>query len=157
LCSKEHEVSAHYFISSYGVIYQLVKDEDVAWHAGVSAWGDMKSLNFNSIGIEIFNSTAGNSLPYKGLQYKALYRLMAFLLYVYKIPIKNVLGHSDIAPDRKTDPGYLFHWQGLYSRGFAEPLPFIANPTDKELFDMGYKGQSENNRKAYFLRFGQKA
>lgn len=156
LCSTQHEVSAHYFISLHGVIYQLVKDEDVAWHAGVSAWKNMQSLNFNSIGIELFNSTAGNGVAYHPLQYKALYKLMSYLIYTYKIPIENVLAHSDIAPDRRTDPGYLFSWNGLYLRGLGKPLPFKPNPTDKELFEMGYRGGFKANRDAYFLKFGQK-
>lgn len=155
-CDSENQLSAHYFIASTGVIYQFVQDQNVAWHAGISAWKDMTSLNFNSIGIELFNPTAGNGKPYVKPQYEALYKLMSYLINTYNIPLKNVLGHSDVAPDRKTDPGCFFEWNGLYKKGLAKPLPFICNPSKEDLVKMGYRGEYENCKRAYLTKFGYK-
>lgn len=121
LCSVAHPVSCHYFIGADGNLYQLVEDKEIAWHAGVSQWGKDKSLNFTSLGIELFNPSAGNQVPYTEAQYQRLIELLEYLLPKYQIPKENVLGHSDIAPGRKTDPGYLFDWKRLYIEGVAKP------------------------------------
>jgi N-acetylmuramoyl-L-alanine amidase len=123
LCSIDHPVSSHYFIGANGNLYQLVEDKEIAWHAGISEWGKDKSLNFTSLGVELFNPSAGNKSPYTEAQYQALIKLLENLLQQYQIPEENVLGHSDIAPGRKTDPGYLFDWQRLYRAGVALPTP----------------------------------
>ncbi|MFT7144875.1 MAG: N-acetylmuramoyl-L-alanine amidase [Alphaproteobacteria bacterium] len=150
------EVSAHYYISSTGKLYQLVKDEYKAWHAGVSAWGNMHHLNCNSIGIELFNTTAGNKKPYTKAQYETLAQLLHYLIETYKIPLEHVLGHSDIASIRetnhRTDPGMFFDWQFLYRKGLAKPLPRYKNPSAPLLWGMGYRGSYENRMRAYMLR-----
>jgi N-acetylmuramoyl-L-alanine amidase len=114
LRDKSKEVSCHYFIDSKGTLFQLVRDSDIAWHAGESFWGNDKSLNFTSLGIELFNPSAGNGKAYTAQQYRTLIKLLNLLINKYDIPVSNVLGHCDIAPDRKTDPGYLFDWDRLY-------------------------------------------
>ena len=92
----------------------LVPDLYIAWHAGKSSWKNYKSLNQNSIGIEITNP--GHEFGYKKFskkQISSLLKLSKFLIKKYKISSKNILGHSDIAPDRKKDPGEKFPWKYL--------------------------------------------
>ena len=86
----------------------MVEDKNVAWHAGKSKWGKDINLNNESIGIEIVN-TGKEAFP--KAQIKQLLRLLKILSKKYKIKNKNILGHSDIAPDRKQDPGPLFPWK----------------------------------------------
>ena len=92
----------------------LVPDLYIAWHAGKSSWKNFKSLNFNSIGIEISNpGHYFNYKKYSNKQINSLLNLSKFLINKYKIKSKNILGHSDIAPDRKKDPGEKFPWSFL--------------------------------------------
>ena len=114
LTNYESQVSCHYLINKNGEITKLVPDLYVAWHAGKSKWKKYESLNKNSIGIEITNP--GHSFGYKKfpkLQILSLIKLTKFLIRKYKINKKNILGHSDIAPERKKDPGEKFPWQYL--------------------------------------------
>ena len=114
LTNKRSEVSSHYLISQTGKIINLVPDLYIAWHAGRSKWKKQESLNKNSIGIEITNP--GHSFGYKEFpkqQIISLIKLTKFLISKYKINKKNILGHSDIAPERKKDPGEKFPWQNL--------------------------------------------
>ena len=114
LCDQKSKVSAHYFIKRNGNILRLVPDLYEAWHAGKSNWKKFKSLNKNSIGIEIQNS--GHNYVYENFQIKqinSLKKLLTYLLKIYRINYNNVLGHSDIAPDRKKDPGEKFPWKNL--------------------------------------------
>ena len=114
LTNIHSEVSSHYLIKNNGDIVILVPDLYIAWHAGKSSWKNYKSLNQNSIGIEISNP--GHELGYKKFskkQISSLLQLSKFLSKKYKISSKNILGHSDIAPERKKDPGEKFPWQYL--------------------------------------------
>ena len=114
LTSIQSEVSCHYLIKNNGEIIKLVPDLYVAWHAGKSSWGSFKSLNQSSIGIEITNP--GHEFSYKKFSNKqilSLLKLSKFLIKKYKIKHKNILGHSDIAPERKKDPGEKFPWEYL--------------------------------------------
>ena len=114
LTNIQSEVSCHYLIKNNGSIFKLVPDLYIAWHAGKSSWGDCKSLNKNSIGIEITNP--GHEFNYKKFtkkQITSLLILSKFLIKKYKINLKNILGHSDVAPERKKDPGEKFPWQYL--------------------------------------------
>ena len=114
LCDFNSNVSAHYFIKKNGDILNLIPDLYEAWHAGKSRWGNYKSLNKNSIGVEIQNSGHANKYERFTLnQINTLKRLLKKLIIDYKINQKNVLGHSDIAPDRKMDPGEKFPWKNL--------------------------------------------
>jgi N-acetylmuramoyl-L-alanine amidase len=115
LTNIQSEVSSHYLIKNNGEIITLVPDLYIAWHAGKSSWRSFKSLNKNSIGIEITNP--GHNLNYKKFSKKqitSLIKLSRFLIKKYRISHKNILGHSDIAPDRKKDPGEKFPWKYLY-------------------------------------------
>ena len=114
LTNIQSEVSSHYLIKNNGNIITLVPDLYIAWHAGKSSWKSYKSLNQNSIGVEITNP--GHSFGYKKFskkQISSLLKLSKFLIKKYKISPKNILGHSDIAPERKKDPGEKFPWEYL--------------------------------------------
>jgi N-acetylmuramoyl-L-alanine amidase len=113
-------VSSHYLIKNNGEIVKIVPDLYIAWHAGISSWKNLKSLNKNSIGIEISNP--GHDFIYKRFskkQIKSILILSKFLIQKYKIRKKNILGHSDIAPSRKKDPGEKFPWQFLSKQGIG--------------------------------------
>ena len=112
LTNIQSEVASHYLIKNNGEIIILVPDSYIAWHAGFSAWKKYKFLNQNSIGIEISNP--GHQFGYKKFSLKqinSLIKLSRFLIKKYKINKKNILGHSDIAPLRKKDPGENFPWE----------------------------------------------
>ena len=114
LTEIQSEVSCHYLIKNNGEIVKIVPDLYVAWHAGKSSWKNYKSLNQNSIGIEITNP--GHEYGYKNFTQKqitTLVKLSKFLIKKYKINPKNILGHSDIAVLRKKDPGEKFPWEYL--------------------------------------------
>tara|TARA_B100001093_G_scaffold265838_1_gene254278 strand:- start:91 stop:822 length:732 start_codon:yes stop_codon:yes gene_type:complete len=114
LCDISKKVSAHYFIKNNGEVINLVPDLYEAWHAGKSRWNKHYSLNKNSIGIEIHNP--GHDHGYKNFspkQLKSLISLLKKLISKYKINLKNILAHSDIAPERKKDPGEKFPWKKL--------------------------------------------
>ena len=114
LTDIQSEVSCHYLIKNNGEIVKIVPDLYIAWHAGKSSWKNYKSLNQNSIGIEITNP--GHEYGYKNFTQKqitALLKLSKFLIKKYKINPKNILGHSDIAVLRKKDPGEKFPWEYL--------------------------------------------
>ena len=114
LTDIQSEVSCHYLIKNNGEIITMVPESYIAWHVGKSSWGSYRSLNKNSIGIEITNP--GHEFNYKKFSKKqiiSLLRLSKFLIKKYKINIKNILGHSDVAPDRKKDPGEKFPWKYL--------------------------------------------
>ena len=112
LTNSASKVSCHYFIRNSGRIVQLVPDLYIAWHAGVSKWKNYQSLNNSSIGIEISNP--GHNFSYKNFskkQINSILLLSKILIKKYKINSKNILGHSDIAPNRKKDPGEKFPWK----------------------------------------------
>ena len=170
LTRMQSEVSSHYFIKNNGDIVLLVPDLYVAWHAGKSSWKNYKSLNKYSIGIEISNS--GHQFNYKKFSKKQISSILVlskFLLKKYKINPKNILGHSDIAPDRKKDPGEKFPWKYLAKNkiGFWHSLSrnilkknrqVKVNDKDKKLFfknlyKIGYsKNFSKNLNKTYQLQ-----
>ena len=116
----ENEVSAHYMVSDdkSEPVYSLVDENKRAWHAGVSDWKGRNNLNDTSIGIEIVNDgdVSGTFVPYKDFQIKEVAVLVKYLADKYEIPATNILGHSDIAPQRKSDPGPLFPWKELYTQ-----------------------------------------
>lgn len=109
-------VSAHYLIARDGTIYQLVDERQRAWHAGDSRWGATTDLNSSSIGIELDNN---GKEPFVDAQVSALLRLLRDVVDRYRIPAANILGHADIAPQRKIDPGPLFPWKTLAEQGFG--------------------------------------
>jgi len=114
LTNIQSEVSSHYLIKNNGKVINLVPDLYIAWHAGKSSWKSFKSLNHNSIGIEITNP--GHEFGYKKFSKKQIFSLLKlskYLIKKYKIKSNNILGHSDIAPQRKKDPGEKFPWEYL--------------------------------------------
>ena len=114
LCSPKSKVSSHYFIRNNGNILTLVPDLYEAWHAGISTWQNYKSLNKYSIGIEINNPGHDHGYKrFKSKQIQSLKKLLKILISKYKIKTCNILGHSDIAPNRKKDPGEKFPWKIL--------------------------------------------
>ena len=116
LTSREAQVSAHYLIGRDGGIVQLVDERARAWHAGDSRWGTTTDLNSASIGIELDNN---GREPYPPTQIDALLRLLADLRQRHRLPAASFLGHADIAPGRKIDPGPLFPWRTLAANGFG--------------------------------------
>ncbi|WP_299792348.1 N-acetylmuramoyl-L-alanine amidase [uncultured Marivita sp.] len=116
LCHDEAQVSAHYVIGPDGTVWQLVDEADRAWHAGAGAWGPVTDVNSRSIGIEIANT---GSTPFAAKQMDALDTLVAAIMARHAIPPERVIGHSDMAPGRKIDPGARFDWRRLARQGLA--------------------------------------
>ncbi|MBT4888262.1 MAG: N-acetylmuramoyl-L-alanine amidase [Rhodospirillales bacterium] len=128
LCDVEAQVSAHYLIDEDGTLYQMVDENRRAWHAGVSYWRGITDVNAHSIGIELVNP--GHEFGYRAFpeaQMLTLIDLCKDILSRHDISACNVVGHSDVAPERKQDPGELFDWQRLADAGIAQwprPVPF---------------------------------
>ena len=181
LSSFNSKVSCHYFIKNSGTIMTIVPDLYEAWHAGISKWKKIKSLNKYSIGIEINNP--GHEYGYKSFsskQIKSLKKLLRYLMKKFNISYKNVLGHSDIAPNRKKDPGEKFPWNELAKEKLAfwhklniNKIKFFrnlkVNLKEEKLFflnlvKIGYSKIEKNNYKknqiylirAFQRRFRQK-
>ncbi len=120
LCDRASKVSCHYLIEEDGGIFRLVDETMRAWHAGVSSWRGEAGINARSIGIEIVNP--GHEFGYRAFpapQIDALVTLLKDIRARRKIPVNRVLGHSDVAPMRKEDPGELFPWARLAREGLA--------------------------------------
>ena len=120
LSNSKSKVSSHFLINRNGKIHRLVSDNRTAWHAGKSCWGKFKNLNKNSIGIEIVNK--GHEFGYQNFKKEQLSSLITVcksLIKKYKIKKKYIVGHSDIAPLRKIDPGKKFPWRLLANNGIG--------------------------------------
>lgn len=134
LCDPSAEVSAHYLIDADGTVLSLVDEAARAWHAGAGSWGGEGDVNSRSIGIELANSGA---TPFAEAQIQALERLLAGILERHALPPHSVIGHSDMAPDRKGDPGPRFDWRRLALQGLSVwplvgPPPPQPSPTGGE-------------------------
>lgn len=116
LCAPEAQVSAHYLIGVGGVVWQLVNETERAWHAGAGSWLGQGDVNSRSIGIELDND--GDS-PFANAQMRALEALLPGILGRWRIGPAAVIAHSDIAPERKRDPGPRFDWRRLALQGFS--------------------------------------
>ena len=141
----QSEVSSHYLIKNNGEIVLMVPEPYIAWHAGISFWKGYKSLNKYSIGIEISNP--GHSHNYKNFstkQIKSIVNLSKYLIKKYNIKPNNILGHSDIAPNRKKDPGEKFPWKYLSKKkiGFWHDLNF-KNLKKKRKLNINDQEQNE--------------
>ena len=124
LCDPEVEASAHYLIDSDGRITQMVCEAERGWHAGQSVWAGETDINSCSIGIEIHNP--GHEFGYVDfpeVQMQAVEALSLDILSRHAIPPERVLAHSDIAPNRKEDPGERFDWQRLHDKGIGHWVP----------------------------------
>lgn len=118
LCDPAAKVSAHYLIEEDGTVWSLVEEAQRAWHAGVSFWRGHRSVNDRSVGVEIVNP--GHEFgyrPFPEAQMAAVTGLAAAIVGRHGIPARNVVGHSDVAPARKSDPGELFDWPRLAAAG----------------------------------------
>lgn len=157
LLSKKYEVSSHYLIGRNGKVLQLVKDNNIAWHAGVSNWFNFKNLNKNSIGIELENK--GHQYGYQDFPNKQITELIKILKRLkkkFKIQNINITGHSDIAPHRKTDPGEKFPWKKLYKNDLAIwhslDEKFINNFRLKKLININKKNMIKMIKKLGYSR-----
>ena len=124
LCSPEAKVSAHYCVDEDGTVFRLVDETMRAWHAGKSRWRGVSDVNSASVGIEIVNP--GHEFGYRAFpdeQIAALIPLIASIKDRHGISRGNIVGHSDVAPARKEDPGELFPWDALAKRRLALPSP----------------------------------
>lgn len=122
LCDPAHEVSAHWLISEAGAAIALVPEEMRAWHAGAGAWRGAEDVNSRSIGIELANL---GTHPFSHPQMVALERLLRDILSRWQIAPEAVIAHSDMAPERKIDPGARFDWRALARAGLSVwPKPF---------------------------------
>lgn len=120
LCDPASEVSAHYLVDEDGTVVELVGEDRRAWHAGKSFWRGHSNVNARSIGVELVNP--GHEYGYRRFpeaQMAALVTLAEDILARHAIAPRNVVGHSDVAPRRKTDPGELFDWRRLAGRGIG--------------------------------------
>ena len=147
LTNFDSRVSCHYFITYSGEIINLVPDLYISWHAGKSKWRKIKSLNNNSIGIEIANQ--GHNIKYENFkkkQIKSILFLVSNLKKKYSIKKSNILGHSDISPDRKKDPGEKFPWKLMYEK----KLGIWHNIKNSTLRKLRNKKCTENEKKNFF-------
>ena len=169
LTNPKSKVSCHYLIKNNGEIITLVPDLYISWHAGISYWKNYSFINKYSIGIEISNP--GHNYRYKNFsinQISSILKLSRFLINKYKIKSKFILGHSDIAPDRKKDPGEKFPWEYLSKRKVGywhkiENSELIKNRNKrvekiekkiffKNLFKIGYNSYYTNNNSKNFSK-----
>ncbi len=131
MCDATAKVSAHYMIDEQGVVTRLVAEDKRAWHAGRSHWRGVTDINSASIGIELVNpGHEWGYRPFPEAQMEALIPLLADAIRRHDIPRANIVGHSDVAPQRKEDPGELFDWDLLARYRLALPRPElrIASP-----------------------------
>lgn len=156
LCDPEAEVSAHWLIDYDGATEALVPEPLRAWHAGAGEWGGRGDVNSRSIGVELANNGAE---PFSEPQMAALEALLRGILHRWSIPPQGVIGHSDMAPLRKSDPGQRFDWRRLARKGLSvwpDPrnLPLDPNRFHHDLTAFGYPEAPPESRLAAFrLRF----
>ena len=159
----EHKVSSHFLIAENGEIFQLVDENDIAYHAGVSFWNGCDGLNKSSIGIEILSKDAVN-FGFSEIQMQSCLALCQNLQKKYQIKKRNILGHSDIAYssengflDRKQDPSHLFNWKFLAENNVGIfPKIFLPENEDKMLFELGNKDSAIKEIKENLAKFGYK-
>ncbi|NHK29373.1 N-acetylmuramoyl-L-alanine amidase [Parvularcula flava] len=136
LCDSEARVSAHYLVEEDGAVFALVDEGRRAWHAGLSHWQGRDNVNGCSVGIEIVNP--GHEWGYRkfpGVQSDAVVALVTEIVARHGVPASRVVGHSDVAPERKEDPGELFPWHKLSRPGLALASIDPALPLPEELPD----------------------
>lgn len=158
--NKAAQVSAHYMVEEDGTIFQLVDEEKRAWHAGVSHWRGNTNINDRSIGIEIVNpGHEWGYRPFPDVQIKSVVQLCQAILSRHcQITPRNVIGHSDIAPARKQDPGELFPWSYLASHGIGlwpNTFPAVSDDEIPQLLtEFGYDpAQPDSNLIAFYRHF----
>ncbi|MEA3028750.1 MAG: N-acetylmuramoyl-L-alanine amidase [Sphingomonadales bacterium] len=155
LRDPEARVSAHYLIAEDGQILRMVDEANRAWHAGLSYWRGVSGVNGCSVGIEIVNP--GHEYGYRPFtdeQMESLIPLLADIADRHQVPRANIVGHSDVAPARKQDPGELFDWARLARHGLAVARP-SRDLIDPHWTDGGFLLALE--RYGYDVRESQKA
>jgi N-acetylmuramoyl-L-alanine amidase len=146
LCSKKNKVSSHYLISQSGKIFNLVSEKKRAWHAGQSFWRGNTDINSVSIGIELDYSPSQKNNKFSLRLNSALISLLRKLLSKYKIKTENILGHSDIAPYRKIDPGKHFQWQTLENKQLSYKVQFVKrSDIDQKLINKWFDKNKFNS------------
>ena len=136
LCDPECEVSCHYLIARDGALYRLVDEEKRAWHAGEGAWAGQGDVNSRSIGIELDNDGAS---PFDEALMTSLEALLVDLMERHDLPAKAVIGHSDMSPARKQDPGRRFDWQRLAAENLSVwPEPSMRGAFMRDAAHFGY-------------------
>jgi N-acetylmuramoyl-L-alanine amidase len=152
LCNPATEVSTHYLIDTDGKVLSLVDESMRAWHAGSGEWAGRGDVNSRSIGIELANP---GDRPFPEPQMAALERLLVDVLARYAMPPQAVIAHSDMAPDRKGDPGPRFDWRRLALQGLAVwPDPAPPGDLTADLAAFGYpEAAPETLLTAFRLRF----
>lgn len=153
LCDPVAEVSAHYLIDRDGTCFQMVAEDMRAWHAGAGAWGGLSDINSRSIGVELVNTGAE---PFPMPQMRALEGLLAGVMARWAIRPVDVIGHSDMSPERKRDPGPRFDWRGLAGVGYAvwPEGQSAATDFDAALDQIGYPpAPSADRLTAFRARF----
>ena len=151
----EAKVSAHYFIDEEGEVIQLVQEKNRAWHAGVSSWRGRENVNDFSIGIELVNP--GHEFGYKHFeepQMNALIKLCKEIMERHPIESQNVVGHSDIAPDRKEDPGEFFEWERLSNEGIGFYVHHEKNELRHVIVKAGTDGKDVKNLQERLAKYG---
>jgi N-acetylmuramoyl-L-alanine amidase len=154
LCDPQAEVSAHYVVFQEGQITQCVDENMRAWHAGLSCWQGERDMNSTSIGVEIVNK--GHEWGYEEFppaQIEALISLCQDIKTRHALPKHNILGHSDIAPKRKEDPGEKFPWGMLATHGLGFPLP-VCTPSSEVRYALHDEGLPVRALQSLFARFG---
>lgn len=154
LCNPISQVSAHYFVFSDGRVLQLVPESRRAWHAGASSWEGETDINSCSIGIEIANAGHPGGLPpFHDAQMDGVIALTKDIVTRWRIPATRVLGHSDVAPGRKVDPGEAFPWGRLHEAGVGHWVP-PAPMTDGRFFSRGDEGMPIEALQAMLAMYG---
>ena len=171
LLSKKHKVSCHYLVDRKGDVLRMVDDNKIAWHAGKSKWKNFKNINYNSIGIELVNK--GHKFGYQSFtkpQILSLIKLCKKLKNKYHISNSNIIGHSDIAPLRKQDPGEKFPWKKLNKNNLGiwyktSKLKFLKKNLKNfnylffnNLHKIGYRylNNKEKKKKIYLIKAFQR-
>jgi N-acetylmuramoyl-L-alanine amidase len=136
LCDPETEVSAHYLVAKDGTLYRMVDESQRAWHAGDGCWAGHEDINSRSLGIELDNDGRGR---FDEPLMTTLEALLAELLDRHDLPAKSVIGHSDMAPGRKQDPGPYFDWERLAAKGLSIwPEPSLRGDFLRDASYFGY-------------------
>jgi len=153
LCNKKKKVSCHYLISQKGDVYNLVSDDKRAWHAGLSKWESDNDINSLSIGVELDFSFNNNNNKYSSKLTNSLIKLLKHISYKYNISNRNILGHSDIAPLRKIDPGPTFCWKKLakYNLAFYPKKNFRKYNKSLENWLSNIQKISKKNKSIFML------
>lgn len=155
MCDPKAQVSAHYMVEEDGSVYYLVPETKRAWHAGISHWRGRGNLNNISIGIEIVNpGHEWGYHPFPEAQMQSVETLCADIIQRQPIDKRNVIGHSDIAPSRKQDPGELFDWKRLADKGIGLWPGVVSSVNNRVIYTPGSRGNDVLELQQRLKEFG---